>query len=81
MNVALAFVRLRDEQIRHMPSNVVFVTDGIASEDFLKSVVSVSKPLSNLLPLASHSCIDKCSVAVLSLYHRHHLRCQFVLVL
>lgn len=35
MYVALALVRLRHEQVRHVPPDVVLIADGIAAEDLL----------------------------------------------
>lgn len=44
VNVALSFVRLRDEQIRHVPSNVVFVAHGVATKDLLQSAIRSASP-------------------------------------
>ena len=38
VNVALAFIRLCDEEVRNMSSDVVFVAHGIAAEDFLQAM-------------------------------------------
>ena len=35
MNIALAFIRLRDEEICNMSTNPVFIADSVAAEDFL----------------------------------------------
>ena len=37
MNVTLSFICLRYEQVGNMPADTVFITNGITSEDFLKS--------------------------------------------
>ena len=36
VNVTLAFVRLRHEQVRHMPANPVLVAHGVAAKDLLQ---------------------------------------------
>jgi len=36
VDVTLAFICLRDKQVRHMPADAVFVRHCIATEDFLK---------------------------------------------
>ncbi len=38
VNVALAFVSLSDEQIRHMSPDMVLVAHSIAAEYFLQSI-------------------------------------------
>jgi hypothetical protein len=43
MNIALAFVRLRDEKIRHMPSNVILIANSVATKDLLKTATLVSQ--------------------------------------
>lgn len=48
VNVALALVRLRDEQVGHMSADMVLVADGVAAEDLLQSVVHAI-PVSLLL--------------------------------
>lgn len=40
MNVALALVRLRDEQICHVAADAVLVADGISTKYFLQAVSS-----------------------------------------
>lgn len=35
MNITLTLICLCDEQIRHMPADVVFITSSISTEDFL----------------------------------------------
>ena len=37
MDVTLSFVGLGDEEIRHMSSNVVLITDSVSSKHLLKS--------------------------------------------
>ena len=36
VNVTLAFICLCDEQVGHVPSNVIFVTYGVAPENLLE---------------------------------------------
>ena len=38
MDITLSFICLRHEQIRNMSANVILITRGIASKDFLQSV-------------------------------------------
>lgn len=35
MNIALSLIGLGNEQIGHMASNVVFITDSVTAKDFL----------------------------------------------
>lgn len=37
VNIALALICLCHEQVRYVPSNVVLIADGIATEDLLQS--------------------------------------------
>jgi hypothetical protein len=47
VNVALAFVCLRHEEIRHMPADMILVANCIPAEHFLKStIMSVTLPIS-----------------------------------
>ena len=49
MNIALPFVRLRDEEIRHMPSNLILITNGVATKHLLETATLVSH-LSQIQP-------------------------------
>lgn len=35
MNIALSLISLRNEQIRHVPANVVFITGSVSAKDLL----------------------------------------------
>ena len=47
MDITLSLVCLSDKQIRHMSSNVVFVTDSVSTKDFLQSVDELAAVLSS----------------------------------
>lgn len=69
VDVALSFIRLRHEQVGHVPSNAILVAHGISTKDLLQS-----KRKSQLKPLDEsgvnlRSRVDQSSVAVLPLDH------------
>lgn len=47
MDITLSLVCLSDKQIRHVSSNVVFITDSVSTKDFLQSVNELAAILSS----------------------------------
>lgn len=81
MNIALSLICLGDEQIGHMPSDVVLIAHSVASENFLKSA-KWSVELSYLDSQANlRSCSNQGTVTILPLDHRNHLRRMQALIL
>lgn len=42
MNITLSLIGLSDKQVRHMSSDVVLITDGVASKDFLQPATGLA---------------------------------------
>ena len=81
MNIALALIRLSDEKIGHMSTNMVLITDSISTKHFLKPATAL-EPL-QFPQRSSHlrSRVHQGSIAILPLNHTYHLRRRLTLIL
>ena len=83
VDVALALVRLRDEQVRHMPSNVVLIADSVATKDLLQSAPKSMTHTTTALGSSQnlHPSIYERPITILPLDHADHLGGHLALIL